>query len=59
MNKNIVIEIAAEKPYQKGFSYARLGFPATAAEARVAEAATAFAVFLMSSFIFVSPFFWR
>ena len=32
MNKNIVIEIAAEKPYQKGFSYARIGFPATAAE---------------------------
>ncbi len=32
MNKNLVIEIAAEKPYEKGFSYARLGFPATSAE---------------------------
>lgn len=32
MNKNIVIEISAERPYEKGYSYARLGFPATAAE---------------------------
>ena len=29
MNKNLIIEIAAEKPYEKGYSYARLGFPAT------------------------------
>lgn len=32
MNKNLVIEIAAEKPFEKGYSYARLGFPATTAE---------------------------
>lgn len=32
MNKNLVVEIAAEKPFKKGYSYARLGFPATAAE---------------------------
>lgn len=32
MNKNIIIELAAEKPYEKGYCYARLGFPATAAE---------------------------
>lgn len=32
MNKNLVIEIAAEKPFEKGYAYARLGFPATEAE---------------------------
>ena len=32
MNKNITIELSVEKPFEKGYTYARLGFPATAAE---------------------------
>ena len=32
MNKNITIELSVEKPFEKGYTYARIGFPATAAE---------------------------